>query len=76
MSSNDKLIQASENVQNMEKHFNSAISLMTEALNDKADEIRLVSRERQFYKEMATALSIATFASYCLGYLVAKVVTC
>lgn len=76
MSGNDNLEKATQDVQKMEKHFNSAIMHMTEALIDKAKEIEVVKKENKYYREMASVLYITTFASYCIGYLVARFVSC
>ena len=76
MSADDKLEKATQDVQKMEKHFNSAIMYMTEALTDKAKEIEAVKGENEYYRQMASVLYITTFASYCIGYLVARFVSC
>lgn len=76
MTSNPKLLQAYDDVKNMEKHFESAIFHMTDALNEKADEIEVVNAERQYFKEMSVVLSVATCISYFAGYWIARFVSC
>lgn len=76
MTTNEKLEKATENVQKMEKHFNTAIDLMTEALNEKTAEIYRVKQENAMVKEAATVLTLTTIASYFVGYLVARFVSC
>jgi multidrug resistance efflux pump len=76
MTTNEKLEKATENVQKMEKHFNMAIDLMTEALKEKSAEIEMVKQENAMVKEAATVLTLTTIASYFIGYLAARFVGC